>query len=81
MKQRSKQELRQTIGQLLEYAKAQRDFTEGDHEHKRWVHVVTVCYNALNKPTIADLDNLRHEDATKQSHDDLAASGGIVEEP
>ena len=67
--------------QILEFAKFKRNASDTMNEENRWQRVINISFEALGKPSMADIDNIRREAADHQSYQDLAASGGLVDVP
>lgn len=51
---KTQRELRKALAQIMETAKNHRDLSE-DRESRRWEAIVTICNDALDNPTVADI--------------------------
>ena len=52
--------LRKALADILEKAKVHRDLADDDYEQARWDAIVGVAYNALDRPTMADIGRIRN---------------------
>lgn len=58
MNVKSKQELRAALARILEKAKVHRDFSDYDTNRAAWQEVIELAYEALDRPTMADIEEL-----------------------
>lgn len=57
----TKPRLRLALVEILEFAKSCRDLTVGKQDRRLWERVVGIAYDALDNPSIFDLDRIRRE--------------------
>ncbi len=53
-------DMKKALAEILEYAKVNRDFSDG-LEWERWCKVVVIAFEALDKPTMADIEKILAE--------------------
>ncbi len=81
MKAVSKGELKRVLAKLMVNAKHNRDFSETDTERARWSTVVSWCGEALDHPSIADLDELLGGGSEGQGSRPALPEGGDERQP
>jgi hypothetical protein len=58
---KNKQELQSALVQILELARNNRDFADDPNDAKRWDKVAQLSHEALDKPSLADLERLKQQ--------------------